>query len=617
MFVFKYVANYWTSKLKSIDRSMRNEHPVNIIKNTVITVAVVAFTYDILKTRWNETVREKLGRWLRQIRIVDKEYQKFLGKETESAIIQMKEKWQVFGDPVLKIPDHGWTFDKIVKLIETYYEITTVPLINVHTSGSIYTNNFTGSNVSDHLCKVVEKYYRKQNHIFDSSNNKAYFDHKAKLIDILSVIVFILTNKMNPLHDEFKVGVFVEEQVIAMAAEYVGGNIKDMSGVVTSGGTESLMLGMRSYRNRGVELMGLEPGEPVVLVSPSVHAAVYKAGLAYNIRVVEVKMNSSYRIDLDDLIRKLAYYGDKVVAIVGSSPSYPTGVIDPIEEMASIALAYNVGFHVDCCLGGFILENQYAQIDGVTSISIDIHKFGMCSKGSSVLLCKKMNGIFLNYYAIYAVPYWKGGLYGTTRDAGSYSAANAFIAFVTMLAVGKEGYQRQAHLLLETAQNLRNRLANLTEDNRLIVVNKDEQVPMVTLTINKSYIEKQGAIYAFADEMLRSNNKRPGFLLSKISDDMVHFCLTVRFASEETCIDDFIDAANTSLIAVKARDDAGESFAKIGGYGSLEYSLNPKLENTNRFDSVIKFIQNWFLGTTGAKDAIRQVLMAQHFYNFQ
>lgn len=41
--------------------------------------------------------------------------------------------------------------------------------------------------------------------------------------------------------------------------------------------------------------------------------------------------------------------------IIGSVPNFPHGTIDPIPELAAIAKAKNIGLHVDCCLGGFVV----------------------------------------------------------------------------------------------------------------------------------------------------------------------------------------------------------------------------------------------------------------------
>lgn len=587
------------------------------ILRIIFSIITLQFLFNALKTRWNETFREKWGRLLRKVPFVESEYQKYLKKETDHAVYQTKIRWAEFGEPITEIPEKGWTLDKVFDLLNKYNNITTTPLKNTHTSGAIYTNTFVNTtDNNDHqtiYANIIKEHF--DNHIKNSIkstnllelSDSEYFDYITKLSETVSTIAFMMANKWNPLHDEFKIGAFIEEQVIAMVANIVGGNINDTSGVMTNGGSESLMLMMRCYRNWGMEKKNLDPGEPIILAASSVHAAVYKGGEAYNIRVIEINTDLEGRLDINHLAYLLNKYNKYVVAIIGSCPSYPTGVIDPIEEMAHLAFTYNVGFHVDCCLGGFIIQNEFLKFCGVTSMSIDTHKFGLAAKGSSVLLCKKIDDEFVNYYGIYAVPYWRGGLYGTTRDSGSYSAANALIAFVTMLVIGMEGYMRQSNVLLSTTKALADIINTFPE--KLLLVDLP-QSHMITIKINSSWINKQGAIYAFADEM-----KIRKFLLSRISNDMVHFCLTVRFASDPNGLHSFENAVKDSLDALEVRDKMGEVFSGIGGYGTLEYSRKPTLESVNKLTTIIKFVQNWFLGTMGAKDAVRKVIMSQHFHN--
>lgn len=46
---------------------------------------------------------------------------------------------------------------------------------------------------------------------------------------------------------------------------------------------------------------------------------------------------------------------ENTIAIAASASDYQYGIIDPIEDLATIALNHNIGLHVDGCLGGFFL----------------------------------------------------------------------------------------------------------------------------------------------------------------------------------------------------------------------------------------------------------------------
>jgi len=608
------LTNYITPQINATNAT-------NALKALII-LCVLKKIYNIVKPKWNESYRNKFGRLLRNIPIIENEYQTFLTKETVESIENTKKIWKNFEDPILEIPQYGWSFEQITTLLNKYVAITIDPLKHTHTSGAIYTTTFMESDMnSPNMGYLLEKYYYKyytSDTNYDNMTDKEYFEYISNFIDIMSTITFLYTNKMNPLHNEFKIGVFIEEQVISMVANYLNNNInntKDFSGIVTSGGSESLMLAMRCYRNWGIETKNLEIGEPIVIVGASVHAAVMKASQAYNIRIMEANTDMDGNIDLNHLEYLVKKHNKYVVAIIGSSPSYPTGIIDNIELMGIIALRYKVGFHVDCCLGGFALPNNYANIRGITSISFDIHKFGLCTKGCSTLLCKKINNVFLNHYSIYTVPYWRGGVYGTYRDAGSYSAANALIALVTMLIIGKYGYRRQVVSLTAATKALSD---IVNKQNKLVLINNNQInttssiSPMITIKMNPTYTDKQGAIYAFADEM-----KKHEFIFSRISNDMIHFCLTVRFSTDPNGLILFESALINSLNDLQTRINNGENFNSIGGYGSLEYSNKPVLNinSSISISGIVKFVQNWFLGQCGANDAIRNVLMSQHFYN--
>ena len=112
-----------------------------------------------------------------------------------------------------------------------------------------------------------------------------------------------------------------------------------------------------------------------------------------------------------------------------SAPSFPHGAIDPIEQMSSLALKYDVGLHVDCCLGGFILPFAAQcgvaiprfdfSLVGVTSMSLDTHKYGCALKGSSVVLYRSAE---LRHCQYFCYGDWTGGLYTTPTLAGSRSS---------------------------------------------------------------------------------------------------------------------------------------------------------------------------------------------------
>ena len=128
-----------------------------------------------------------------------------------------------------------------------------------------------------------------------------------------------------------------------------------------------------------------------------------KASKCYNFELVLVKTKYGV-VDNDDLKYKINCYKERLVALFCSTPSYAYGVVDNVKLFSDLACEYNIGLHVDVCLGGFIInylrDCEYFKYPGVTSISIDPHKNALTPKDVSVLLCKDLNGknlMFIQY----------------------------------------------------------------------------------------------------------------------------------------------------------------------------------------------------------------------------
>jgi glutamate/tyrosine decarboxylase-like PLP-dependent enzyme len=157
---------------------------------------------------------------------------------------------------------------------------------------------------------------------------------------------------------------------------------------------------------------------PELICCESAHAAVDKACDLLHIRLIKVPMESgSYELDVQALTGAVTA---NTILLYASAPSFPHGAIDPIEHMAAIAHTHDIGLHVDCCLGGFVLPfaRQLGHdipafdfsVKGVTSMSIDTHKYGFALKGSSVLLYSNPDIRQAQYFCY---PEWTGGLYTT------------------------------------------------------------------------------------------------------------------------------------------------------------------------------------------------------------
>ncbi len=227
-------------------------------------------------------------------------------------------------------------------------------------------------------------------------------------IDFLNK-VYALNSQSNPLHsDVWPSTVKYEAEVIAMTANMLNGDRADrpgdgVCGTVCSGGTEGIMLAMKTYRDMAREKGGIRKPEMVVPVTA--HVAFDKAAQYFNIRMRKIPVGSDYRADVRAAEKAI---NRNTVVVVGSSPCFPYGVIDPIEELSELAGRKGVGFHNDACLGGFILpwaeKLGYPvppldfRLPGVTSISADTHKYGYAPKGTSVILYRNRDLRHFQFY---------------------------------------------------------------------------------------------------------------------------------------------------------------------------------------------------------------------------
>ncbi|MCX6519030.1 MAG: aminotransferase class V-fold PLP-dependent enzyme [Actinobacteria bacterium] len=245
-----------------------------------------------------------------------------------------------------------------------------------------------------------------------------------------------------------------EGEIIAMTAALM--HAPEPCGVLTSGGTESLMNPLLVYREWGRERGITQPN----LVLPSTaHPALHKGAHYFGIEVRVASVTDQFVADMES-VRSLV--DENTVALAGSAGSYPHGLIDPIGELSDLALERGTNLHVDGCLGGFILcwgEELGAGVPvfdfrhpGVTSISADTHKYGFGLKGSSVLLYRTPE---LRRKQYFIMPDWEGGNYTSPGMSGSRSGGIIAAAWAAMVTLGREGYLAIAADIFRTAARLR------------------------------------------------------------------------------------------------------------------------------------------------------------------
>jgi sphinganine-1-phosphate aldolase len=177
------------------------------------------------------------------------------------------------------------------------------------------------------------------------------------------------------------------------------------------------------------------------------------------VELIRVPVGPDYRADVNALADACT---DQTILVIGSAPTYPQGVVDPIADIAALAVERNILCHVDACMGGFILpflaqlgrlsEPFDFRLPGVTSISADVHKYGYASKGVSVILYRTHE---LARKQIFVTTDWLGGFYASTAMAGTRPAGPIAAAWAALMHIGIDGYLQLTRTTHDAALALR------------------------------------------------------------------------------------------------------------------------------------------------------------------
>lgn len=284
-------------------------------------------------------------------------------------------------------------------------------------------------------------------------------EHHAFLERVVGA--FLSTNALNPL--AFQSLRRFEAEVVRMTASLLGGD-ENAAGTMSSGGTESIILAVKTYRDRARDEGRLEAGGPPNLVLPvTAHPAFLKACHLLDVEPRVVPMGDDLRVDVAAAAERI---DGATIAIVGSAPNYPYGVVDPIPELAELAVQHGVGCHVDACLGGFLLPwverlgrevpPWDLRVPGVTSISADLHKYGFTAKGASVVIYRDAA---LRRHQFQVESGWPGGIWLSPTIAGTRPGGAIAGAWATLRAFGVDGYLDLHRSLLETSDRLQEGIA--------------------------------------------------------------------------------------------------------------------------------------------------------------
>jgi sphinganine-1-phosphate aldolase len=228
-------------------------------------------------------------------------------------------------------------------------------------------------------------------------------------------------------------------------------------GYMTSGGTESVLMAVKTARDWGRAERGVT--EPHMVLAASAHAAFHKAAHYFGVEATTVPVGADWRADVDAM---RAAVRPSTVLVVGSAPQYPQGVVDPIPELAELAAAAGALCHVDACMGGFVLPFMERlglgvppwdfRVPGVSTVSADLHKLGYAPKGASVILHRSKD---TSRRQAFLFDGWLGGLYGSPAMQGTRPGLPMACAWAVLHRLGADGYLRLTEVVVDAAARLR------------------------------------------------------------------------------------------------------------------------------------------------------------------
>ena len=278
--------------------------------------------------------------------------------------------------------------------------------------------------------------------------------------------VYAAQSQSNPLHPDLWPSVTkYDAEIVAITANMLGaGRVAPEApvvGTVSSGGTETILLAMKAYRDFARDRRGI--AAPEIVAPVTAHAAFDKAARFFGMPLVRTPVDGQFRADLRALAAAVT---ERTAVVVGTAPTLPHGVIDPISEIAALAAERRAGCHVDACLGGFILPWAERlgypvppldfRLSGVTSMSAATHKYRYAAKGTTVVLYR---GKELRGFQYYTVTDWPGGLYLSPTLAGSRPGALSATCWAAMVSIGQSGYVDATRRILETGARIRDGVA--------------------------------------------------------------------------------------------------------------------------------------------------------------
>ncbi|KAB8141739.1 aspartate aminotransferase family protein [Chloroflexia bacterium SDU3-3] len=307
----------------------------------------------------------------------------------------------------MPIPDHGLPADDVLRALESYKQHDAP-----WREGKLFAGVYDPGEQADALIKAAYTMFLGENALYPN-----YYPSLLRL----------------------------ESEVTSSLAALLGGDA-EVVGSCTSGGTESIMLALKAARDKA-RAERPEIAAPEIVLPHTAHAAFHKAALYLGLRPVLTPFDpESFRAIPEAIAQAIT---PNTVLIAASAPGYSHGVVDPIPAIGAIALERGIPFHVDACVGGLQLAVMRSMgyevpafdfaVPGVTSISVDMHKYGYAAKNASVLLYRNRA---LRRYALFASAATTGYLVINTTVLSSRTGGPIAAAWAALQHLGMDGYQQ-------------------------------------------------------------------------------------------------------------------------------------------------------------------------------
>ena len=345
----------------------------------------------------------------------------------------------------------------------------------------------------------------------------------------------------------------MQSEVLDFASVWLGTQ-DGAAGYFTSGGTESILMAVKAARDQFAHDHGIS--KPNIVLPSSAHAAFAKAGAYFGVELRRTPVREDWRADVDAM-RSAA--DENTIMFVCSAPQYPQGVVDDVPAVAALAIERRINCHVDACMGGVSLAylerigkkipSWNFRVSGVTSMSVDLHKFGYTSKGASVIMYADKR---LRSFQGFITDDWLGGMYASSGMLGTKSGGPIAAAWAVMNHLGDSGYED----LTRRALAATTRLAGHVREHPALQLRGNPDALLLSFGARN---EEQLNVFAIADLLWGKG----WYVDRQTPPDSLHCTVN---AIHDHVIEQFIEDLDWATQEVMKTKSSGQ----VGQYGTMQ-----------------------------------------------